>query len=35
MEKHKKFRTRTDRNFLENLLLKEDAKLVMNGKTGQ
>ena len=33
MKKHKKFCTRTDRNFLKILLLKKDAKLVINGKT--
>ena len=34
MKKHKNFCTRTDRNFFQNiLLLKKDAKLVINGKT--
>ena len=33
MKKHKKICTRTDRNFQKMLLLKKDAKLVINGKT--
>ena len=33
MKKHKKICTRTDQNLTKILLLKKDAKLVLNGKT--